>query len=176
MRAIEVKDFMTNDQHNKYVAYAFFAYAGFQVLILLMMAAMFSMMFFIPPTPGDPGPPKAFFAMMIGFMSIFYLAFTVPSVVAGYGVLKRKSWARIASIVAAVVSGMSVPFGTAACAYALWIFLGENWNEIYPASAPPKPADPVQLNDVGDSRWSGSYQTDEDGQVVYSPVEPPDWR
>jgi hypothetical protein len=106
----------------------------------------------------------------------------VPSFTAAYALLKRKSWARVAAIVAGVVSAMNVPLGTAACAYSLWFFLGDNWKEIYhPAlhfediedSAPI--SDPRQLTAARDARWSG-YHTNEKGEIIFHPVEPPDWR
>ncbi|MEO6051328.1 MAG: hypothetical protein ABIP78_08355, partial [Pyrinomonadaceae bacterium] len=123
---------MTNEQHNKYIAYTFFGHAAFQLLMLLFIAAIFSLVIFSPTEPGNPGPPKEFFGMMIAFMTIFQFLFTVPSIVAGYALLKRKSWARMASIIGGVVAAMSVPVGTAACVYSLWFFLGDNWRAIYP--------------------------------------------
>jgi len=160
---------MTDDQHNKYVGWLFLGYAAFQLLMTLVMVAMFSMFLFVPMQPGQPDLPAAFFFMFIGFMLVFQILFTAPSVIAAYGVLKRKTWARTASIIASVLAAMSVPVGTAACVYALWFFLGDNWKSIYEPTTevgqlPPPP-----------SRWE-PYQQNERGVYVYNNVEPPDWR
>lgn len=144
------------------------------MLMLALMAAMFSVFFFIEPPPGQPPPPRAFFAGMIIFFSIFYLLFTLPSVIAAYALLKKKSWARIASIVAAVISAMNVPIGTAACVYALWFFLGDNWKAIYSEDSDQNKNTRL-LNREQETRWSG-MRTDEKGDVTFHRVEPPNWR
>src|SRR5438552_3025296 len=119
---------MTNEQHNNYLAYTFFGYAAVQLLMMIVMGLMFLVMFSIP---GEPGPPPAFLGFMFGVMFVFQLIFTAPSIVAGHALLKRKSWARIASIVAGILASTSIPVGTAACVYSLWFFMGENWRSVY---------------------------------------------
>ena len=165
---------MTNEQHNKYIAFTFLGHAGFQLLMLLFMVAIFSTVIFLPPEPGRPAPPTGIFAVMIAFVSIFYLAFTIPSLVAAYGLLKRKSWARIAAIIAGAVSSMNVPIGTAACVYALWFFLGDNWKSVYPEKAGEVNGDPKQIASGQDSRFSGTYETAD--RERFRTYEPPDWR
>lgn len=165
---------MTNEEHNKYIAYAFFGHAGFQLLMLLFMAAMFALMF--PPLgPGDPGLPPAFLGFMIAFMTVFQMIFIIPSVVAGYGLLKHKSWARIASIIAGVVAAMSVPFGTAACVYALWFFLGDNWKEVYPDKAEQFRSRPREIA-YGVESQRTAYREEETMKETFDPYQPPDWR
>src|SRR5688572_23918569 len=68
---------MTNEQHNKYIAYSFFGYVGFQLFWLLVMGLFFAFFFrSIPSNPGDPGPPFAFFGIFFVFMFVFQLLFT----------------------------------------------------------------------------------------------------
>jgi hypothetical protein len=121
---------MTNDEHNKYIGIGFLVHGGLQVLMLLMMAAFFFFFLMVSVPPGDE-PPMAFFGVFFAVMAIFQTLFTVPAFVAGYGILKRKSWARMAAIIAGVLSAMSVPIGTAVTVYAYWFFFGENWKQIY---------------------------------------------
>lgn len=123
---------MNKEQHNRYIGYAFLAHAGFQTFWTVLFAAFFVFFFSSFPTPpGEPGPPVAFFGFFFAFMMIFQLVFTLPSAIAGYAVLKKKPWARIAAIIGAVMSAMNVPIGTAVCVYALWFFLGDEWKGIY---------------------------------------------
>lgn len=142
------------------------------------MSVAFAFVFTLPD-PSD-APPVEFLAFIFGVMFIFQTLFVVPSFTAAYALLKRKSWARVAAIVAGVVSSMNVPLGTAACAYSLWFFLGDNWKEIYRPAGPFAdndafaPPDPHQLA-AREARWSG-YQTNEKGEIVFHTVEPPDWR
>ena len=166
---------MTNEDHNKYIAWAFIAHGGIQLLMMLLMAVMFIFIFSIGRQPGEPGPPMEFFGVFFAFMFIIQAIFTTPSFVAAYGLLKRKSWARIASIIAGVLSSMSVPIGTGACVYALWFFFGDQWKSVYPQEAGTVPDQRQLPYGVDNSKWGG-HVMDEDGEVVYRHQDPPDWR
>jgi len=157
---------VTNEEHNRYIAYAFFANAGFYMLILFLMIAMFSTF--------PPGPSGGFFLVMMGFISIFYLMFMLPSIVAGYALLKKKSWARMAAIVAGVVAGMNFPVGTGACVYALWFFFSENWKEIYPEGPSASAQDRKQIA-YGVESQQAAYDEAEH-EPKFDPYNPPDWR
>ena len=126
---------MTSEEHNKYIAYSFLAHGSFQLLMLMLIGVMFYFIFSNPMRPGDPGLPPGFFAIFFTIMFAIQAIFAAPSFVAAYALLKRKHWARIASIVAGVMAGMHVPIGTAACVYALWFFFGENWKSVYVETA-----------------------------------------
>jgi hypothetical protein len=168
---------MTNDQHNSYISWAFIGHAAFQIFMGLMMMVFMSMFMFIPVEPGRGDPPQGFMAVMFLFIFVFQVAFAIPSVIAAYGLRKKRKWARIASIVAGVVSAMNVPIGTAACVYALWFFLSDNWKEVYPevAFGRDEKAAALQLAHERETRWTG-HHTDEKGEVTFNTVAPPDWR
>jgi hypothetical protein len=55
----------------------------------------------------------------------FIVAVTVVmaslAMIAGYGLLMRKSWARVFAIVLAVLALFKIPFGTALGIYTLWV-------------------------------------------------------
>ncbi|MDT7603154.1 MAG: hypothetical protein QOF61_1151, partial [Acidobacteriota bacterium] len=127
-----------------------------------------------PNQPGRPEPPRAMFLVFAVFFFVIQSIFALPSFVAAYAVLKRKSWARISGIVAAVLSAMSVPVGTAACIYALWFFFGENWKEVYePASY--QGGARAQLSGAGDAAtWTVNQHSE--ASRNYAPPPPPDWR
>lgn len=164
---------MTNEDHNRYVAYALLANAGFYLLILGLMALMFLFIGLSVP-PGDPGPPAGFFAMMFGFFAVIYGIFATPSLVAGYGLLKKKPWARTASIIAAVIAGMNFPIGTAACVYALWFFFSDNWKEIYTDG--PFRNEPRQIAYGVESQRAAYAEAEREPQPRFDPYNPPDWR
>jgi hypothetical protein len=162
---------VTNEQHNKYIAYSFFAHAGFQLLMLLLMFLFFTMFLYLP---GGPGPPFAFVGLMMTFFSVFYLIFMLPSAIAGYALLKKKGWARTASIIAAVVDAMNVPIGTAAAIYALWFFFGENWKEVYGVEMNDTRSDRKQLA-YGYESQRAAYE-EEEREKQFHTYDPPDWR
>jgi hypothetical protein len=166
---------VTDEEHNKYISYLFFAHGAFQLLMMLIMVSIFSTIFIGDPELARPGPPQAMVNFVMWFMLIFQSLLAAPALIAGYAVLNRRSWARTASIIAGVVSAMNVPIGMAAAVYSLWFFLGERWKSVYPEKAEAGDHRPHELTDPVDPRWTG-YYTDEKGEVVYQPVEPPDWR
>lgn len=166
---------MTAEDHNKYIAYAFIAHGSFQLLMMLLMGLMFFLFFSFPTPPGDPGPPPAFFGFFFAFMFIFQSIFTAPSFIAAYAMLKKKSWARIATIVGAVLAGMSVPVGTAACVYALWFFFGDEWKSVYSDEQVGQARERQQLQ--AGSQWQWQARTAD--EFEFRPEkhsEPPDWR
>ena len=165
---------MTNEEHNKYLGISFLVHGGIQLVFMLLIAAFFA--FFISVVPDNPGrgdePPVAFFIVFGVVMFVFQLVFTAPAFIAAYGLLKRKSWARIASMVGAVMAGMSFPIGTAVCVYALWFMVGEGWKEVYPqAAAPARGALPHHGEYIP---WE--EQARRAAREKAPPPPPPDWR
>ena len=62
---------------------------------------------------------------------VLFSLLTVPSVIAGYGLLKQKSWARTSGLIAGALATTSAPFGILLCIYTLWFLLGEGGKEMY---------------------------------------------
>lgn len=160
---------MTDEEHNKYIAWAFLANGSFQILMLLFIFLFIFAIFAGAPPGGDF--PAGFLALIFGFAFLINLIFLSPNFIAGYAILKRKPWARIAGIVAAVFSAMNIPFGTAAAAYSLWFFCGEQWRTVYPQ----EPAGQPQIAYGAESKWDGRVMNEE-GEIVYRNPQPPDWR
>jgi len=48
---------------------------------------------------------------------------SIPALVAGYGLLLQRSWARVWSLIAGVLSLPNIPLGTGVGIYAIWVFL-----------------------------------------------------
>jgi hypothetical protein len=166
---------VTNEEHNRYIAFAFIAHGAFQLLMGLFMAAMVYLITQFDDPSGPPPPPPAFFFIVFGFMFVFQMLFAAPSFIASYALLKRKPWARIASIIAAALSAMNVPVGTAAAVYSLWFFCGEQWKSVYPETAERDRVDPLRITPAPETKWEG-YTKDEEGEYVYRTPPPPDWR
>lgn len=55
------------------------------------------------------------------FMGLFIAALGVPGTVAGIGLLQRRSWAKVWTIIVAVLNLLNIPFGTIFGIYALWV-------------------------------------------------------
>jgi hypothetical protein len=122
----------TSEEHNKKLAYSHLGYAAFQLLMMLVMIA-FSILIFAGLAAGDEKGefPAGLVAAIFIISSLFQLLFTVPSIIAGFGLLKRKRWAKTASIIAGVLCAMSFPIGTAVCVYTFWFLFGEHGKALY---------------------------------------------
>ena len=112
-------------------------------------------------------PPTAFFVAMFAVIGIFSVVMTIPSVVAGYALLSRRSWAKVAGIVGGVVAATSFPIGTAVAVYTFWFLFGEPGKQVYPARPKHLPPSPPEQWPV-----SGGYAKHDDGPVSYSQPSP----
>lgn len=65
------------------------------------------------------GITGTFVSLLLGGMSLLQL-------VAGWGLLGRKSWARILTIVLGVISLIRFPLGTALGIYTLWVLMSKD--------------------------------------------------
>ena len=50
---------------------------------------------------------------------------SLPSIIAGLGLQRRKNWARILTIILSVLNLLNFPLGTALGGYSLWVLLNE---------------------------------------------------
>ena len=147
---------MTPDQHNKYVAISHLAYAGLQLLMLIGAMVFMGMVFSQIDNQGQSvgGDPLPWFMPVIMvFAMLLNMAFTVPSIIAGYALLKRRPWAKTAGIIGGALGVMNFPFGWALAAYTFWFLFSDVGRQIYDkdfrASLPPSPPPPP-------SEWQGA--------------------
>lgn len=123
---------MTGEEHNKFLAFSFLAYGALHTLLMVGLMAFFVFVFSaIPQGPGQDEVPFIVPVFFIGFMVLIQLLFILPSLIAGYALLKRKPWARIMGIISAVLAGANFPIGTAVCVYALWFLLSDSGKSLY---------------------------------------------
>ena len=155
---------MTPEQHNKYLAWSHLGYGGLTALFMLLMMGFLGGMLGMDPH----GPPFPVMVFMFLFIGAIYSAMIIPSFVAGYGLLKGKRWAKTATIVAAVLSASSVPFGTAACVYSFWFLFsdpGRAFFEQQKYALPPRRQE-----------WVQPTVQNQPTQAYVPPTTPPDWR
>jgi hypothetical protein len=63
----------------------------------------------------------------------------IPGVIAGYGLLTRKRWARILTLVVGILGLMNFPLGTAIGVYTFWVLTQPAAAEYFGAPAPARP-------------------------------------
>ena len=71
---------------------------------------------------GDP-EAIAITSLVGSLLAGFFVILSIPSIVGGFGLLKRKSWARIVIFIVAVFDLFAFPIGTLLGIYELWVML-----------------------------------------------------
>ncbi len=54
-----------------------------------------------------------------------FVIFSIPSIIGGIGVLKRREWGRIVTIILSFIHLLNFPIGTIVGAYSIWALLSE---------------------------------------------------
>ncbi|MFQ5629037.1 MAG: hypothetical protein ACE5I1_09775 [bacterium] len=73
-----------------------------------------------------------FITSTLGTVIGFFIAITsLPGIIAGYGILKRKEWGRILSLILGVLNLINIPFGTILGIYTLYVLLNQETIDIF---------------------------------------------
>jgi hypothetical protein len=68
---------------------------------------------------------------------LFLLVVSLPGIIAGYGLIHFRPWARILAIVLSALNLMNFPLGTLIAVYGLWIMLSAETEPLFRRSRPP---------------------------------------
>ena len=99
-------------------------------LFLAMGVFVFILLTGIGAVSGD-AEAMSILAIVGTSVALLMTVMALPGIIAGYGLLKRRSWGRVLAIVVAVLSLFNVPFGTVLGIYALWVLLQQAANEYF---------------------------------------------
>ncbi|MGD9345553.1 MAG: hypothetical protein PVH84_06800 [Candidatus Aminicenantes bacterium] len=79
------------------------------------------------------GEPEAMtITSIVGTAIGFFLVITsLPEIIGGFGLLKRKAWARILILVVACLDLLWIPIGTLIGIYELWVLLNEDTVKLF---------------------------------------------
>lgn len=120
--------------HVKVVGVLFLVLSALGVIAALSIGAIFSLAGGITGAAADAG--DAAIALPIigitgGLLTLFLLVLSIPGLIAGYGIVTFKSWARILGIVLAALQLINFPLGTAFGIYALWALLNKDTERLF---------------------------------------------
>lgn len=108
-------------RHIKIVAVLYIALGALGIIAALIV---FGMLGGAPDFATARDDHQAAMIVLLGGVALLAIVtVSVPSIVAGIGLLKFRSWARVLSIVLSVIHLFNVPFGTALGIYGLWVML-----------------------------------------------------
>jgi len=90
-------------------------------------------------SPHDPGAHIAIpiISLIGGAVFLLLTVTSIPSIVAGIGLLRLASWSRILAIILSALHLFSIPFGTALGVYGLWVLLSDETVVLFAPAQPP---------------------------------------
>ena len=103
---------------------------GFGVFGLLVACLAFVAIAGGGAISGDP-EAIAITSVVASVIAIFFITLSVPGIVGGIGLLKRRNWARILVLILAVVDLFQIPFGTIIGIYAIWVLLNDETAKLF---------------------------------------------
>ncbi len=128
---------MKSEDKAKLLGLFMWLFTALNVLIVavigIVYVGLFGVIFSQAPHKASDPPPELIvgvIAVVFIFLFVFTLLFSVPKIVAGYGLRKHKPWARTWAIVASVMCCLSFPIGTAIGVFGL-VFLFSDEGKAY---------------------------------------------
>ena len=82
----------------------------------------------------DPDiPPEAFTLIgpMTFLIGVIFLLISMPSVAAGVGLLRYRSWGRVLTLVLSVIRLLEFPIGTVTAIYSFWVLLSRGGKNFF---------------------------------------------
>ena len=126
-------------RHIKIVAVLYIALGGLGIVAALIV---FGMLGGVPDFTTARNDHQAAMIVLLGGIALLAIVtVSVPSIVAGIGLLKFQSWARVLSIILSAIHLFNVPFGTALGIYGLWVMLQRGTQPLFR----PHKAEPVGI-------------------------------
>lgn len=121
--------------HVKVVAVLFLLFGTLALAGVFFAGLAFSIMAGMVGASADDNAPLG--AAVLGLtgaaMSLVFLAFAIPAIAAGWGLLRTRRWARILGIILAAIALPKFPLGTIFGVYALVILFNKETEALFAA-------------------------------------------
>jgi len=92
---------------------------GFSILGLLIGGVIFTVLYFVGDFVDDQ-EAETVLTIVANVVMVLILILSIPGIIAGIGLFKRKEWARILTLILSVLDLFNIPIGTAIGAYSIW--------------------------------------------------------
>lgn len=129
--------------HIRIVAILHIVFACLTILVALGLLALFGGLAALVSIKEDTQDAMIGVTVLGGlgvFLFVLVLVLAVPGMVAGIGLLRGASWARVLTIVVSALELLSVPFGTALGIYGLWAMVQPETERLLNGGARPRAA------------------------------------
>ena len=114
------------DKHQTILGGIFLGFGILHVIGIIVLLVIFGFGSAVLFTVGSQEPiPELVKYIPAGFgvfIAIIVAITGIPNVVAAYGLLKNRPWGMTAGLIVGILNLFSIPFGTAAGIYAIWVY------------------------------------------------------
>lgn len=124
---------MTAEEHNKTLATLHFVYGAVHGLTLLALVLLILVIEMAAPLPFSLS--SFWLAMAAAVFVALFLGVGLLPLIVGYGLAKRRKWAKSVGTILAVVSLANIPIGTALGIYTVKFFRSEEGTKLYGGKA-----------------------------------------
>lgn len=128
---------MTAENKNKIIAILHLVMGGLAIVsTIVALVFVFAITNAISKQPAPPNSPSPilFAVVMCAVTLLFAIVFGGSAFAAGYGLLKRKSWARKIAVISSAIALLNFPLGMAIGFYSLWFLLSDEGKQFYQAN------------------------------------------
>jgi hypothetical protein len=111
---------MSSDELQQHITMLGWLYIVGHAIFLVIGAFVVALLIGVGVATGD-SEARAVLGVVGTSIGLLLAALGIPGLVAGYGLLARKIWARLLAIVVGILGLVNFPFGTAIGLYTLWV-------------------------------------------------------
>lgn len=113
------------DSHKKVLGILFLISGALSIFAMLLLQFFLSTIFSLALHEIDPDERRVveFVMAFVQYVPVFIIFFfSLPTLIAAYGLLTRKSWAVLFALIVGCFKLFSFPIGTAIGIYSIWIY------------------------------------------------------
>ena len=103
---------------------------GFSILGLVAGIILFIILYIVGGF-ADDNEAKFVLTLIANILIVFFILLSIPGIIAGVGLLKRKEWARILTLILSVFDLFNIPIGTAFGIYSIWALVQPEVVELF---------------------------------------------
>ena len=92
---------------------------GYSILGILIGIVLFVVLYLVGDFV-DEQEAKMVLPIIANVLIVMFTLLSIPGIIAGIGLFKRKEWARILTLILSVLHLLSFPLGTAVGVYSIW--------------------------------------------------------
>jgi len=118
------------DNHRRILGIALIAINALTVLAGIAVSLFFAFAGMMMVSEEAQARDQVAYWLMGGGLSACVLAFGLPGVIAGIGLLKRRRWSRVLALIVGILGLFNFPLGTCLGIYAIWFYAQEGSDRV----------------------------------------------